>query len=596
MRTLSNIAPDLTVRQVATAWPSCSILLERYPGARCDGRWTLQELAAFARDHGLQEQRFLEELASAAAAPIAESGKPAEGASPVPLIFMATAVCLTLGAGWGVSLLLRIAWGIDYGVVSGASVHVHGVAQLWGWMALFVFAVATHLLRQNTRRPAPPWLEHMAAGLIIAGLLVFFAGLVEPLRSAVPRINVIASASLAGAAILFGISVIWSLTGRAKSQRTHGFVFLIGWLWAWAGADLWLRLHYASAPVLPDSARRLLIILPVLGFATNAIYGFGIRLIPGLLNIGRLRPRFFSASMMMHNAGLCLLLVPPRIVRVTGAALMLGASVLYLIGMNGLRSKPARPIHGVDVRGRILVRVAFFWLICGLSMIVIEQLFPALPHAYGGAWRHALTVGFITTMILGVGQRIVPIFIKQPLASTQMMLVSAALIIAGNAGRVGLELATIGGWPWTFRLMGATGILELSALMLFALNLALTVRNHRHIYRGSEPLTPDVRVREAVNACPELQCRLRQAGITMFDDVPFIAPSMTFGALSLANGRTPEDLLGAIGAGECRSAAAADPEEASLSANHEPPPLVGVYPNGPARAPSPPREFVRRSE
>jgi hypothetical protein len=63
-----------------------------------------------------------------------------------------------------VSMLLRIAWGTDYGAVSGASVHVHCVAQLWGWMALFVFAVATHLLRQNTRRPAPRWLEQAAAG------------------------------------------------------------------------------------------------------------------------------------------------------------------------------------------------------------------------------------------------------------------------------------------------------------------------------------------------------------------------------------------------------------------------------------------------
>jgi hypothetical protein len=543
MRRLSHIAPDLTVRQVATAWPPCAALLERYPGARWDGRWTLQELAAFARDQELDERSFLRELADAAAAPVAETGRPAEGASPIAIIFIAIAVCLTLGAGWGVLLLLRIAGGTDYAVVSGASVHVHGVAQLWGWMALFVFAVATHLLRQNTKRPAPPWLEQVAAGLIIAALLAFFGGLIESLRNAVPQINVIASAALAGAALLFGVSVIWSLTGRAKSQHTHGFVFLIAWLWAWAGADLWLRLHYSSAAALPESARRLLIILPVLGFATNAIYGFGVRLIPGLLNIGRLRPRFFSASMMMHNVGLCLLLTPPRSLRVGGAGLMLVASVFYLVGMDALRSKPSRPIHGVDVRGHILIRVAFFWLVCGLAMIFAEQFFPDLPHAYSGAWRHALTVGFITTMILGVGQRIVPIFIKQPLASTPMMLVSAVLIIIGNAGRFGLELATIGGWPWAFKFMGSTGILELSALVLFALNLALTVRNRRHIYRSGDPLTPDTRAREAINARPQLQLRLRELSVTMFDDAPFIAPSMTLGALALASGRRPLNFI-----------------------------------------------------
>jgi hypothetical protein len=543
---LSHIAPDLTVRQVATAWPSCANLLERATGARWDGRWSLQELSAFARDHGLNELHFLQELADTAGVPVAASSKPARGPAPVRLIFVSIGIGLTLGAGWGVMLLLRIALGANYGVVSGASVHVHGVAQLWGWMALFVFAVATHLLRQNTKRPAPSWLEHFAAGLIVVALLGFFAGLLQPVHSALPAIDIIASAALAGAAVLFGISVIWSLSGRARSQRAHGFAFLIAWLWVWAATDVWLRLQYRTVTVLPDPARQLLIILPVLGFATNAIYGFGIRLIPGLLNIGRLRSRCFTVAMLMHNVGLCLLLAPSRaafLLRISGAALMVGGSILYLAGMDFLRSKPARPIYGVDVRGHVLIRVAFFWLVAGLSMVLAEQIRPGLPHAFSGAWRHALTVGFITTMILGVGQRIVPIFIKQPLASVRLMLVSAGLIIAGNAGRVGLELATIGGWPWTFRLMGITGVLELTALILFALNLAVTVRRRHRTYITGEPLTPDARVREAVNAQPALQQRLRDAGVTMFDNTPFIAPSLTFGALALAEGRSPDDLL-----------------------------------------------------
>lgn len=486
---------------------------------------------------------FFQELADAAGVPVAATSKSVGEASPVPLLFIAIGIGLTLGAGWGVTLLLRIARGADYSAVSGASVHVHGVAQLWGWMALFVFAVTTHLLRQNTKRPAPAWLEKLAAGLIVVALLAFFVGLSEPLHARVPTIDIMASAILVTAAALFGVSVIWSLSGRARSQRVHGFLFLIGWLWAWVAADLWLRLHYRSTAVLPDSARRLLIILPVLGFATNAIYGFGLRLIPGLLNIGRLRPRLFTLSMLMHNAGLCLLLTPPRPAHVAGAAMMLVGSLLYLTGMDFLRSKPARRIYGVDVRGHILIRVAFFWLVFGLSMILVDQVFPRLPHAFSGAWRHALTVGFITTMILGVGQRIVPIFIKQPLASTRLMLVSAALIIIGNAGRVGLELATIGSWRWTFRLMGITGVLELTALILFALNLGVTVRRRHHVFGADEPLTPDTRVREAVNARPILQQRLRDVGVTMFDDTPFIAPSLTFGALALAEGRSPQDLL-----------------------------------------------------
>jgi len=123
------------------------------------------------------------------------------------------------------------------------------------------------------------------------------------------------------------------------------------------------------------------------------------------------------------------------------------------------------------------------------------------------------------------------------------MLASAWLIIVGNAGRVTLELATIGHWPWAFRIMGLTGLLELSALALFAFNLVWTVRNRRHNYSADEPLRPDTRVREAINARPQLQHQLRQIGVTMLDDAPFIAPSLTFGAMALAWGRQPEELL-----------------------------------------------------
>lgn len=545
MTKLTCIAADLTVRQVATASPACAALLERYPNSRWAGRWTLQELAPFAHACGVDEASLLRELADAAGVAVQRRAKRSRGGSPIPLIFAAISLGITVGAGWGVGLLLRIALAVDYGTVPGASIHVHGLAQLWGWMSLFIFAVASHLLRQNSKRPAPVWLQYVAGVAVIAAVGIFFAGLFGAVRRALPQVDVLASGLLVAAASSFGISAVWSLWGRGqKPLLWHGFVLaMIGWLWIWAGADLHLRVRYASEIVLPDAARSVLIVLPVLGFATNAIYGFGIRLIPGLLNIGRLHPRCFATTLAAHNLGLCLLLTPQRILQAVGAALMLGGSIAYVIGLNGLRSNPSRPIFGVDRRGHILIRVAFVWLVVGLTMIFVQQLFPGLPHAFSGAWRHALTVGFITTMILGVAQRIVPVFIKQRLASTRLMLIGAALIIVGNAARVALELATLDKRPWTFRAMGITGVLELTALMLFGLNLLLTVLARRRVHSAERPLTSDARVREVVNVFPEIQQRLGEIGVTMFDESPFIAPSLTFGALALAWGWRPDELL-----------------------------------------------------
>ncbi len=546
----ARITPDMTVRQLAAACPPCAALLETCPGAKVGGRWTLQELSPFAAACGRSEADLLNQLADAAGVPVGPRQQGGRTGSPIPLIFTAIAICLTLGAGWGVLLLLRIAGGLSYHVASAPQVHVHGVAQLWGWMALFIFAVATHLLRQTARRPAPAWLEWIAVLSIVAAIPIFFANLLPPVRQAFAGADILASALLMAAALCFGASALLSLSGQTR-QVWHRFVFaLIAWLWIWSMADLFIRIDFLHAPVPSESARNLLILLPVLGFATNAIYGFGIRLIPGLLTISNLRPKCFTAAYFLHNLGLCLLLIPWRDTRILGPLLMLAAAITYLAGMNFLRGKPPRPIYGVDVRGHILIRAAFFWLIAGLVMIALQPLLSQLPHAYAGAWRHALTVGFITTMILGVGQRLVPIFIKQPLFSTRLMLLSAALILIGNAGRVTLELATIGQWPWAFRLMGLTGLLELTAIALFAVNLLWTVRNRRHTYRLGEPITPDVRVREAVNVHPDLQERLRALDVTMFDKTLFIAPSLTFGALALGEGQNPQEFLAKLEAME----------------------------------------------
>ena len=223
--------------------------------------------------------------------------------------------------------------------------------------------------------------------------------------------------------------------------------------------------------------------------------------------------------------------------------MMLGGSICYVIGMDCLRSRPSRPIYGIDPRGHVLIRAGFFWLVCGLGMVLLQQFFPRWPHAYSGAWRHALTVGFITTMILGVGYRIIPVFIRQPLASTRLMLASAALIILGNAGRVTLELLTIGGRTWSYRLMGVTGVLELAALILFAWNLTATALNRRRISQArpaahAKYARPGGRQRPPGHPGPA-------AGIRRHDvrQRPFIAPSMTFGALALAWGMDPGGLI-----------------------------------------------------
>src|SRR5262249_9587096 len=120
------------------------------------------------------------------------------------------------------------------------------------------------------------------------------------------------------------------------------------------------------------------------------------------------------------NAGVALLLLG----HASGAAFAgsLGIAVLaagafsYAVGMRGfvrVRRSTPRPEVGQALLRRY-VQLAFFWLLVGMTMLLIADLYWGVrgltpPHAYLGAVRHALTVGFMTTLILGVGQRLLPI-------------------------------------------------------------------------------------------------------------------------------------------------------------------------------------------
>src|SRR5690606_36385647 len=97
-----------------------------------------------------------------------------------------------------------------------------------------------------------------------------------------------------------------------------------------------------------------------------------------------------------------------------------------------------------------------------------------LPLAYTRAMRHALTVGFTTTLILGVGQRLIPVLDRTILALPGLAVPILVLVGVGNLWRVGSELAVLL-IPAMFRVMPISAVLEWSALLLFAVGLTATM-------------------------------------------------------------------------------------------------------------------------
>ncbi|HRK22928.1 MAG TPA: NnrS family protein, partial [Fimbriimonadaceae bacterium] len=118
------------------------------------------------------------------------------------------------------------------------------------------------------------------------------------------------------------------------------------------------------------------------------------------------------------------------------------------------------------------VRAALAWLVVAGLLMAFEPLHLAaigqpFSHAFTGAIRHAATVGFISQMILGVGMHVAARMTDLPRDLERPLWMTFWLLNIGNAGRVGLEIAT----DYTqaaFLPMGVTGFVELTALIFWA--------------------------------------------------------------------------------------------------------------------------------
>jgi hypothetical protein len=138
--------------------------------------------------------------------------------------------------------------------------------------------------------------------------------------------------------------------------------------------------------------------------------------------------------------------------------------------------KPLRPakIEGVHRSFPFFVKFAYVWLLIAAGLWVL-----AAWADRGGIWgaaRHALTVGFITTMVFAIGQRVLPAFGgARVLYSPRLMLASLVTLTAGCALRVGSEIPAYEGYSQAaWHVLPCSAIIELLAVSLFAANLLAT--------------------------------------------------------------------------------------------------------------------------
>jgi hypothetical protein len=163
------------------------------------------------------------------------------------------------------------------------------------------------------------------------------------------------------------------------------------------------------------------------------------------------------------------------------SVLVLAGTVAALVWNWQIFAKPRETDRSLK-----FLRAAYVWLLISLAMTVLlpAYQFGLLPlaapeseaarigfsHAYYGAIRHAITVGFVSLMIVGVASKVVPTLNGVDIRSLRPLWTPFVLINLGCALRVIFQTLT-DITSIAYLVAGASGVLEVTGLAIWGVHL-----------------------------------------------------------------------------------------------------------------------------
>jgi len=395
------------------------------------------------------------------------------------LLFM-----LLPGTFLGVWNLISISSRQQLDSLSAAWIQAHGHAQIYGWIGTFILGIGFYSLSKMGNLPfvaiRRAWIAYT---FWTAGVLLRWVSNITgwQWRIALPFSAVL---ELAGFLIFFATVSRHKPDPRAARKPKEPWMLVVigstcGFLAALL-ANLFVTSRAAligSGPAISQMLDQRLLALPVWGFLVPTVWGFNARWLPVFLGLRAPRGRrLFAALGVVWLGVLCAMLGQPM----AAALLLLIAAMMSISALRIFEpaEKPAK-VQGVHPSFPLFVRSAYAWLAIG-AVLTIWAAAADRGGGIGGASRHAVTVGFLGTMVFAIGQRILPAFCgARALFSKRLMFGSLALLTLGCALRISSEIPAYEGFvhaQFFWRILPVSAITELAAVTVFALNLLVTFR------------------------------------------------------------------------------------------------------------------------
>ncbi|MGA7860198.1 MAG: hypothetical protein WCA11_19835 [Terracidiphilus sp.] len=381
----------------------------------------------------------------------------------------------------GFSNLLAISAHHGLSHLPAAWIQGHGHAQVFGWIGSFVLGIGFYSQPARGRSV----LQSQLACFVFwtSGVAMRWASSIYGWHW---RTLFVVSASFETIAILLFLAAAsrhklpdTAQEGRAKPRME---LWMISVLLSTVGLlalvifnlveCLRLAIH-GTERAFPHGLDQRFLALLAWGFLVLVVSGFSARWLPTFLAIPRPNARLFRIALILDLAGV--------LFGMSGwalpATILTSASAVAIVFALHLTERPHGPakVQGIHKSFPTFIRLAYAWLLIAGFI----GIWAAFADQHGGIWgasRHALTVGFAATMVFTIGPRILPHFGGiYSIFSKRLMFMSLMLLQTGCTLRVLSEpLAYEGLLPFAWKTLPISGMLELSGVLVFAINIALT--------------------------------------------------------------------------------------------------------------------------
>lgn len=410
---------------------------------------------------------------------IFEMGRSREAAlSRLLMAFIVSGLVFMLFPGTppGVWNLLQISGQESVGLISPASLQAHGHAQVFGWIGSFLLGIGFYSIPKLRNRAtgiiAVAW---VAWALWTMGVAMRWAATMYLWRW---RVLV----PVAGAPEMIAFLIFFSTVSKHR-PKDAGKSRMEAWVWVVMSAAIGLLLSLAVnlvesiricvegvSPAFPHRFDQGYLAVLGWGFLVPFVWGFSAKWMRVFLGLRPVRARFLIAGALVNLTGVALAVAGKFSVATWLFAAAAGFSVIAIRMFEP--SEQEAKTRGIHKSFTFFVRLAYAWLLVASSLGVAA----AMWDTSGGIWgasRHALTVGFIATMILSVGQRVLPAFAGMRLLwSPKLMFVGLSLLTVGCALRVSCEVLAYQDYAkWAWSMLPASALIELTALTVFMTNI-----------------------------------------------------------------------------------------------------------------------------